>query len=370
MSENIEQQKAHLHKVFARQKTNFSINPFPSYSERINSLKKLKSALIKHQDDFINALDKDFDGRSKEDTIIGDILPSVEHINYTIKSLKRWMKPQKRSSGIALAPAKVKVYYQPKGVLGIIVPWNFPVMLTICPLATAIAAGNRVMLKLSEFTPNNNMTLKRILAELFDETEVAVIEGEAEVAAEFSTLTFDHLLFTGSTGVGKHVMKAAAENLTPITLELGGKSPVIITDDIEIETAVERLIYGKCLNAGQICVSPDYVLCPNEKVDEFVECYKTKFKKMYHKVANNNKYGSIINRAQFERLTGLINDASEKGATIISASGESINEDKKFATQLILNPTDDMTVMQEEIFGPHTTYTWLQQITRRHKVCK
>ncbi|RYV02316.1 coniferyl-aldehyde dehydrogenase [Shewanella sp. OPT22] len=352
MSENIEQQKAHLQNAFTALCANFDRNPHPEQQSRRDRLTRLKQAILKHQDKLISAVDADYNGRSRDDTIIGDILPSINHINYTLKRLKKWMKPQRRHVGMALAPASLKVYYQPKGVIGVIVPWNFPIMLALAPLATAVAAGNNVMLKLSEFTPNTNAAIELMLSDVFSEDEVVIIEGEAEVAATFSSLPFHHLMFTGSTGVGKHVMRAASANLTPVTLELGGKSPVVIADDIDIETAVERLIYGKCLNAGQICVSPDYVLCPNNKIDDFVAAYKAKFQNMYQKVEGNNDYGAIINQRQFNRLRGLLDDARSKNATIISASGEDIGEQKKFATQLILNTTDDMQVMQEEIFGP------------------
>ena len=344
--------KQELSELFTQQKQAYSSSLYPDYAYRNKALTALKQAILKHQSELISAADQDYQGRSKDDTIIGDILPSINHINYTVKNLKKWMKPQNRHVGVALAPASIKVHYQPKGVIGVIVPWNFPIMLALAPLATAIAAGNKVMLKLSEFTPKTNATLKTMLSHIFNEDEVAVIEGEADIAAAFSALPFDHLLFTGSTGVGKHVMKAAADNLTPVTLELGGKSPVIVADDIAIDTAVERLIYGKCLNAGQICVSPDYVLCPNDKVDDFVSAYQSKFKSMYQKVENNTDYGAIINERQFTRLKGLLTDAEQKGATIISASGETVGERKKFATQLVLNATDDMQLMQEEIFGP------------------
>ncbi|MBM7071807.1 coniferyl aldehyde dehydrogenase [Shewanella sp. 202IG2-18] len=352
MSDNIEQQKARLKKAFTTLKASFNQQPFPEYQSRNSKLKKLKQAILKQQDKLISSVDADYNGRSKDDTIIGDILPSINHINYTSKHLRKWMKPKRRHVGMALAPASLKVHYQPKGVIGIIVPWNFPIMLTLAPLATAIAAGNKVMLKLSEFTPETNAAIKSMLNDLFSDNDVVIIEGEAEIAAEFSSLPFDHLLFTGSTGVGKYVMRAASENLTPVTLELGGKSPVIVADDMDIATAVERLIYGKCLNAGQICVSPDYVLCPNNKIDDFVAAYQTKFKNMYQKVEGNHDYGAIINQRQFERLKGLLEDAKAKNATIISASGEEVGKQKKFATQLILNTTDDMKVMQEEIFGP------------------
>ncbi|MBE8168584.1 MAG: coniferyl aldehyde dehydrogenase [Shewanella sp.] len=353
MSIQIEQQKQQLAHTFTQQKNAFSEAPFSSFSERKSALVNLKKVVLDNQQVLIEAVDQDYNGRPHQDTVIGDILPAVSHINYTLKKLKSWMKPQRRHVGLLLAPASIKVHYQPKGVIGIIVPWNFPIVLALAPLATSIAAGNRVMLKLSEFTPKTNQAIKQLISKVFTENQVAIIEGEADIAAEFSSLPFDHLLFTGSTAVGRYVMRAAAENLTPVTLELGGKSPVIVAPDISLEIAVERLIYGKCLNAGQICVSPDYVLCPKEKVQEFIEVYKKRFSEMYGSVSDNSDYGNIINQRQFDRLQGLLNDARQKGATIMSSSEESIDDtSRKMPTQLVTNVTDDMLLMQDEIFGP------------------
>ncbi|MGL5664966.1 MAG: aldehyde dehydrogenase family protein, partial [Shewanella sp.] len=215
------------------------------------------------------------------------------------------------------------------------------------------AAGNHAILKLSEFTPATNSVIKQLLVEVFEESHVAVVEGEADVAAQFSALPFDHLLFTGSTTVGRHVMRAAANNLTPVTLELGGKSPVIIAPDMPLEIAVERMIYGKCLNAGQICVAPDYVLCPKAKVAEFIQAYQTKVQAMYGAISHNKDYGSIINARQFERLLTVLEDAKAKGAKVIPASNDVIDsQHRKLATQLITDTTEDMLLMQEEIFGP------------------
>ncbi|WP_133407673.1 coniferyl aldehyde dehydrogenase [Parashewanella tropica] len=350
---NTAKQASPLLSVFKKQKQAFQNEPYLPYSARLHFLKALKKSLLTHQTDLISALNQDYNGRSEYDTMIGDTLPTVSQINYTISKLKKWMKPESRSAGAMLAPASVKVHYQPKGVVGIIVPWNFPIMLSLSPLATAIAAGNRVMLKLSEFTPSTNVVIRKIIETTFSENHIAVVEGEADVAAEFSALPFDHLLFTGSTQVGRHVMRAAADNLTPVTLELGGKSPVIIAPDMKIETAVERLIYGKCLNAGQICVAPDYILCPSHRIAEFIDTYQQRFQAMYQDLENNSDYTSIINQRQFERLVGLLDDAREKGAKIISASNTEIDkQQRKFATQLVTNVTDNMQLMQQEIFGP------------------
>ncbi|ABZ77975.1 aldehyde dehydrogenase [Shewanella halifaxensis HAW-EB4] len=354
MNMHIDSQTAQpLSQVLIKQRSCYLNEPAPAYDARVEYLKSLKAAILSHQEQLVAALNRDYGNRSVDDSMISDIMPCINNINYSLKHLKKWMKPSSRHAGLLLAPAKIKVHYQPLGVVGIIVPWNFPVMLSVGPLITALAAGNRAMIKLSEFTPETNQVIKTMLSSIFDDTHVVCIEGEAEVAAEFSALPFDHLLFTGSTTVGRHVMRAAADNLTPVTLELGGKSPVIIADDIDMATAVERMIYGKCLNAGQICVAPDYVLLPRAKVDSFIQAYKKKFSRMYGKVSDNKDYGSVINQRQFDRIMHVLEDAKAKGATITSANDEAINTDKrKVPTQLIQNSSDDMLLLQEEIFGP------------------
>ncbi|EGR7969032.1 coniferyl aldehyde dehydrogenase [Vibrio vulnificus] len=342
-----------LNQILARQKASFREQGAPSRQARQAQLIALKQALLSHQQAIVDALNADYGHRSNDDSRISDIMPCVNNINYTLKKLKGWMKPSRRHAGILLAPAKVQVQYQPLGVVGIIAPWNFPVMLSIGPLITALAAGNRAMIKLSEFTPETNKVLKQMLASLFDESVVAVIEGEADVAAAFSALAFDHLLFTGSTTVGRHVMRAAADNLTPVTLELGGKSPVIIAPNMPLDTAVERMIYGKCLNAGQICVAPDYVLLPKGKSDAFVQAFIAKFKQMYGEIGDNPDYGAIINSRQFERLQAVLQDAREKGALITPSSQETLAPNsRKMPVQLITGVNEQMLVMQEEIFGP------------------
>ncbi|GIU31729.1 coniferyl aldehyde dehydrogenase [Shewanella schlegeliana] len=342
-----------LSQMLIEQRNCYVNEPAPSYDARIEHLKSLRAAILSYQEQLVAALSRDYGNRSIDDSMISDIMPCINNINYSLKHLKKWMKPSSRHAGLLLSPAKIKVHYQPLGVVGIIVPWNFPIMLSVGPLITALAAGNRAMIKLSEFTPETNQVIKTMLSSIFDSKHVVCIEGEAEVAAAFSSLPFDHLLFTGSTTVGRHVMRAAADNLTPVTLELGGKSPVIVANDIDMATAVERMIYGKCLNAGQICVAPDYVLVPRVKVDSFIQAYKKKFTSMYGQVSDNKDYGSVINQRQFDRLIQVLDDAKSKGACIISANDEAINSDKrKIPTQLICNATDEMLVLQDEIFGP------------------
>jgi coniferyl-aldehyde dehydrogenase len=356
---------------FAAQKKYFAGVPFPCYEQRIDDLQALKKLLLNNQQDFIDALAEDFGHRSADDTKIGDLLTTVSGINYSIKRLKKWMKPQRKHVGILFQPGKAEVIYQPKGVIGIITPWNYPLFLALGPLTTTLAAGNVAMIKMSEFTPKTSTLLAKLLANIFSKEKVSIVNGDSKIAAYFSGLAFDHLFFTGSTPVGKLVMKAAAENLVPVTLELGGKSPAIIDDAINISTAVSRLIFGKTLNSGQTCVAPDYILCPKDKCEQLISELKTRYRSMYASVEGNDDCTYII-PSQRARLSHLLVDAQEKGARIvsclapdsdISANDNSHNRETSVGTQdlsipakmpltLISNATDDMLVMQQEIFGP------------------
>ncbi|OOF03273.1 coniferyl aldehyde dehydrogenase [Salinivibrio sp. MA607] len=344
-----------MRSVFERQKAIANQDAFPDYTQRIESLKRLRRAIKGHHNVLQQALSDDYGHRAFGDTEIADILPLIHQIDYTRRRLKRWMKPQKRRPGITLLGTKLAVHQQPKGVVGIVVPWNFPIMLAVSPLICALAAGNRVMLKLSEFTPNTNRVLRELIADVFSPKEVAVIEGEVEVSRRFTELEFDHLFFTGSTQVGRQVMLAAADNLTPVTLELGGKSPVIIDDKIDMDVAVSRLIYGKCLNAGQICVAPDYVLCPEHRQEAFIHAYQQAFRAMYPDFEANQDYSQIVNQTQVTRLEETLQDALDKGARRWCALDQKTiptAEKRCWPTQLLTHVTDDMRVMQEEVFGP------------------
>lgn len=339
--------------TFLQQKEYFAKNTYPSYQVRINDLKKLKALLIDNQQAFVDAMSQDFGHRSADDTKIGDILTTVMGINYAIKKLKGWMKPEKKHIGILFQPAKGEVIYQPKGVVGIIAPWNYPVFLAFGPLTTALAAGNTAMIKMSEYTPRTNSLVAKLVASAFPIEKVAVVCGEADMAATFSQTVFDHLFFTGSTGVGKLVMKAAAENLVPVTLELGGKSPTIIDNDIDIKTAVSRLILGKTLNSGQTCVAPDYIFCPHHKIAELTQAFKDYYQNMYPDTQENIDCTCIINDAQKTRLDSLLTDAKERGATITHLIQSSDNsQSRKMPLTLLTNVNDGMIVMQQEIFGP------------------
>ena len=353
--EHDDNQIALIETLLTMQKVAFDGERYLSADKRIEDLKSLKSSILKHQDLLVEALSKDFGCRSKDDSKIADIMPTIMGINYSIKRIKSWMKPSKRHVGLMFQPAKAYVTYQPLGVVGIITPWNYPVFLALGPLTTALSAGNRAMIKMSEFTPETNKVIAQIISSVFSEDKVCIIDGGPSVAAHFSKQAFDHLIFTGSTRVGKIVMAAASENLTPVTLELGGKSPTILDDEIEIKDAVSRFILGKTLNAGQTCVAPDYIMCPEGRVTEVVEEVKRQFIKMYPSIAENKDYGSIINDAQFERLQAWLDDAKEKGAALVVASDEDASAyaaQRKIPLTIVTNVNEEMTLMQEEIFGP------------------
>lgn len=328
-------------------------HPMPSLEQRCNRLSALKGALLAHKQPLCDALALDYGQRSDYDSLVADILPCVMQINYSLKRLKGWMRPARRHPGLLLAPARVEVHYQPLGVIGIMVPWNFPVMLSLGPLIGAIAAGNRAMIKLSEFTPHTNALLRTLLAQVFGDDEVVVIEGDAGLAAAFSTLPFDHLLFTGSTAVGRLVMAAAAPQLTPLTLELGGKSPCLIAPDMPLALAVERMIFGKSLNAGQICVAPDYVLLPRGQEQSFIEAYQAHFRRLYPKGLDSPDYGSIINGAQYERLTAWLAEAKQAGAQVHPCASPARDDGaRRLVPHLLTEVPGHCQLMQQEIFGP------------------
>ncbi len=322
----------------------------PPAEQRRQWLESLRQLLSDERQAIIDAISADFGNRSADETLLGELMPSLHGIHYARKHLKGWMKPARRKVGLAFQPASAKVIYQPLGVVGVIVPWNYPLFLAIGPLVGALAAGNRVMLKLSESTPATGLLLKELLGRVFPEDLVCVVLGDVDIGMAFSKLPFDHLLFTGATSIGKHVMRAAAEHLTPVTLELGGKSPAIVSSDVPLKDAAERIAFGKTLNAGQTCVAPDYVLVPQERVDAFVEAYRQAVRGFYPTLADNPDYTSIINDRQLARLNGYISDATSKGAQLIPLFDQ--GQQRRMGHSLLLNVSDDMTLMQDEIFGP------------------
>ena len=343
-----------LNRVFEIQKAAFAQAPYPSAAERLANLKKLKVGILKYTDLLCASLNEDFGNRAEAESKLAEILTTLEGIKYYSKHLKQWMKSTKRKVGMAQAPGSARVMYQPLGVVGVISPWNYPVYLATGPMIAALAAGNRVMVKMSEATPKTAEVFKKMCAELYDEDLVAVVTGEAEVGMEFSKKPFDHIIFTGSTQVGHHIMRAAAENLTPVTLELGGKSPTIIHESYDITTAVERMSFGKCFNAGQTCVSPDYVFVHETKIEEFVQAFEKQVTQMYPTMLNNPDLTSVVNDRQANRLRGYLQDAQDKGARIvtINPANENFEGTNKIPYTLVLDVTQDMKIAQDEIFGP------------------
>ncbi|MBV1908383.1 MAG: coniferyl aldehyde dehydrogenase [Kangiellaceae bacterium] len=332
-------------------KNAFLENPYPAEKLRKQQLIALKFSLLKHKNKLVKAVSADFGSRSEDETLLADIMPTVMAIEHAIKHLSSWMKTEKRKVAMLFQPISNRIIYQPLGVIGIMSPWNYPIYLSLGPLVAAIAAGNKAIIKPSEFTPYTNRIINDIVSEAFTSDEVALVEGDAEMAAHFSGLPFDHLIFTGSTAVGKKVMAAAAQNLTPVTLELGGKSPAIIGEDVTAEFAVERMMYGKCVNAGQTCVAPDYVLCPENKVSELKDEFQRQFSQLYPDL-NCGDYSSIINSEQYTRLKTWLQDAVDKGATKFSMANNIDQESRLMPLTLLLNVNDSMQVMQQEIFGP------------------
>ncbi len=326
----------------------------PSAEQRIDRLNRLHHALLDYKDRIITTADQDFEGRSTAETQLTEIIPVLEAINYSRKNLRSWMKQSRRRVPLSLFGASAKVHYQPLGVVGIVAPWNYPVLLSLSPLVSALAAGNRVMMKTSEYAPKTGEAIKEMISEAFSDDEVNVFTGGADVAAAFTSLCFDHLIFTGSTRTGRIVMEAASKNLTPLTLELGGKSPSIIHRSFPIAEAAKRIAFGKSLNAGQACVSPDYLLVPRDKVDDFAHEFEKAFTRHYPSLAGNSDYTSIISERERERLLAMVQDAVVKGAEIIeiNPADETFERTRRLPMVILKSVTDEMRVMKEEIFGP------------------
>jgi coniferyl-aldehyde dehydrogenase len=350
---------AAMQEILNKQKAAHLRDGAPTAEQRIDRINRCIGLLVDHGKEIEDALNADFGNRSREASQLTDIAGSIGPLKHARDHLRKWMKGEKRKTSpaiLGLFGAKAEVVYQPKGVIGIISPWNFPVNLTFAPLAGVLAAGNRAMIKPSEFTPATSDLMKTMFGKVFSEEEIAVITGGPEVGQAFSELAYDHLIFTGATSIARHVMKAASANLVPLTLELGGKSPVIISRSADMATAAARVMNGKTLNAGQICLAPDYVMAPEERIGEFVTEAKAAVTRMFPTIKDNPDYTAVIAQRHYDRIMGYIDDARAKGAEIIEIKpdGEDLSqqEHRKIAPTLILNPTDDMKVMQEEIFGP------------------
>jgi len=326
----------------------------PSYETRIARLDKLEEVLLRRKDEIAATISEDFGNRSREESLVAEVFVTRNAIKHARDHLRDWMEPEAREVGWTFLPARSEVLMQPLGVIGIISPWNYPLQLALAPLVGALAAGNRAIIKPSELVPKTAELLASMMREAFAEDEVTVVTGGPEVGEAFARLPFDHLIFTGSTRIGKLVMRAAAENLTPVTLELGGKSPAIVGDDFSIDDAATRIMMGKLYNAGQTCIAPDYVLLPKEKVLAFVEGCRAAVAKMYPRLKDNPDYTSIIHERHIERLRGYVDDAKKLGAQVveINPAKEDLEDSKKVAPVIVVDPTDEATVMQDEIFGP------------------
>ncbi|KPM25339.1 aldehyde dehydrogenase [Citromicrobium sp. RCC1885] len=347
-----------LERILESQRRAFTAARPEALSVRRDRIKRAMSILSQHGESLAEAMNADFGSRSFEGSMMTDIVSTIGFGKYCLKNMDHWAAPDKRSVRfpLGLMGAKAEVRYDPKGVIGIMSPWNFPVNLSFGPLMQVLAAGNRAMIKPSEFTPATSDRMRELVADVFDEDEVTVITGGPDVAQAFSSLPFDHLVFTGSTATGRKVMEAAAKNLVPVTLELGGKSPTIIGKGADLTRAGERIALGKMLNAGQICLAPDYLLVPEDQEEGVVAAVQLGVHQMYPTLLDNEDYTAIISDKHFERLKGIVEDAKAKGAEAIEVNpaNESFSSanTRKMPLTILRNVTDDMKAMQEEIFGP------------------
>lgn len=348
-----------MNSILTHQKAAHVRDGIPSAARRIEWLDRSIDLLVTHGDALCEAMCEDFGHRSKDQSAFTDISSSIGALKYARKHVAKWMRPEKRKPEfpLGLLGSRAAVHYQPKGVVGVISPWNFPVNLTFTPLAGVFAAGNRAMIKPSEFTEATSELMKNLFAQYYDEEEVAVVTGGPEVGAEFTKLPFDHMIFTGATSIAHHVMRAAADNLVPLTLELGGKSPVVLGRSADMQKAANRIMAGKTLNAGQICLAPDYAFVPKEKTGEFVSAATKAVETMFPSgLKENDDYTSVVNQRHYDRIMGYIEEARDKGAEVIeiNPAGENFSQQPhhKIPPHIIVDPSDDLKVMQDEIFGP------------------
>jgi len=340
--------------MLAAQRTAFAHQP-PDAARRIRALRALLKAVRARREEFVKAISDDFGGRARQETLLLEVFPLVDNIHHAIRHLPQWMRPRPAAAGWQFLPGRARVVYQPLGVVGVIGAWNYPLLLSLSPLVSALAAGNHAMLKPSELAPRTADLLARLVSELFPADYVTVVTGGSEVGAVFAALPFDHLLFTGSTRVGKLIMRSASEHLTPVTLELGGKSPALVHPDFPAQTAAARIMAGKLYNAGQTCIAPDYALVEAGAREEFVRLASDAVTTMYPRLVDNPDFTRIVNRGHYRRLRGLVEDAALKGAEMleVNPARETANEQNRvFPPTFLWNVKDEMTVMREEIFGP------------------
>jgi coniferyl-aldehyde dehydrogenase len=344
---------AELQRLLAVQRDAFARERYPELSVRRDRLARLLELVTAHEAEFVAAIHRDFGHRSAHETRLAELHIVASETRHAMRHLRRWMRPRRVSTPLQLLPGSSRIERQPLGVVGVISPWNYPVQLALAPVVGALAAGNRVLLKPSELTPETSGLLARLVHERFREDELAVVQGDAAIGQAFARLPFDHLFFTGSTAVGRSVALAAAENLTPVTLELGGKSPAIFDTDADFDLTAPRLVVGKLLNAGQTCIAPDYALVPAERVDAFVATVTRAVARLYPTFAGNPDYSAIVSERHRQRLERLAEDARGKGARIVTLGpAEPSPEGRKLAPVLVVGATDAMAIMREEIFGP------------------
>lgn len=340
------------------QRDSYTSEGIVTAATRIDRIDRAVDVLVKYSEAISEAMNADFGCRPREVNLMTDVTGSIECLKHCKKHLKTWMKQEKRPTmfPLNLLGGRSTVEYQPKGVVGVLAPWNFPLGMVFEPLAGVLAAGNRAMIKPSEFTPATSALIADMVAEAFDPTELTVFTGGPDVGQAFSSLPFDHMIFTGATSIARHIMAAAARNLVPVTLELGGKSPVVISRSADIIEAVQRIMVGKMLNAGQVCIAPDYVFVPEELMDEVVEQATLVVKEMYPSLLNNDQYTAMVNDRHYQRITSNLNDANERSikTVTINPANEDFtdNPTQKIPPTLIINPDDDALCMQDEIFGP------------------
>jgi coniferyl-aldehyde dehydrogenase len=344
-----------LERLHALQRAAFARERYPSLEVRRDRLRRLLELVERNETRIVHAVSDDFGGRAPQETRLGELFIVASGIKDALRDLPRWMRRRRVSTPIALLPGRGEILPQPLGVVGVISPWNYPVQLALVPLTGALAAGNRAMLKPSELTPRTSALLAELVAQRFEESELAVVQGDAELGRAFAATRFDHLFFTGSTAVGRQVARAAAENLVPVTLELGGKSPALVDDSADLELAVPRLVAGKLFNAGQTCIAPDYALIPAARLDAFVDAVQAAIARFYPRLESNADYTAIVSDRHYRRLIGLVDDARAKGARIVTVNPGSEPLDtttRKLAPTLIVGADDSMAVTNEEIFGP------------------
>ncbi|MBK7171362.1 MAG: coniferyl aldehyde dehydrogenase [Gammaproteobacteria bacterium] len=349
---------AGLNELLERQRTAFRAEGAVAYGTRIDRIERCIALLVDNQAAICAALSADYGCRSPYMTRMSEVMTAVGNLKYVRKHLKSWMKPERRSAPVPmnLFGARARVYHQPKGVVGNMTPWNVPFAMIFSPMADILGAGNRAMVKPSEFAPQTSELARTLIARYFDPTEIAVVTGGPEVGAAFAALPFDHLLFTGATSIGRMVMRAAAENLTPVTLELGGKSPVIVSASADIEDAADKIMSGKAQNAGQLCISPDYVFVPQARLEVFLDACRRTFVTQFPTTVGNPDYNSMINERHYQRVLGYIEEARASGARVLelNPAGEDYSDRSlhKIPPHIVVDPGDELKLMQEEIFGP------------------